>query len=464
MVEDTGSLESSWDYGEWDVALTSSPFPLKAEQKVKFKALSDAVKTGDPRQSDFLKEELKLIIARQVHAYKETFKQQIDFIKGLQSSEDDRVKKIMVTLSGYTNTLADRLNRNLRNVGKTSSLTGNTITLNLGNMLNLAHILIAFSLVPPLEKDVFVFRGTTPGHKNEPPKSLVSTSFVKEAIMHFSGTKRTAVGDNSCCVFVIKVKAGSRVLPMMNLSGKESIDAELEILLEAVNPTENLLTYHTTKNFNGMDHLYYTYDNSSKNYDDAIAALNNVLESTSSFNNVTDMLNLKSLTFTVKPTALQTFFNFFTPGKEEESFGTQLYGEESEEVPPAAPTLKKAKIRRSPPQSSKPPVIDFEKFGASPQKIRKIPTAPKLIIPTITPTTPLKIEAKTPVLKTTTPPVKSSNLIPSQKAELKKQVTESLKSSLSINIPQLYIRNPKYVQMVLMIAELQMRILEMLSR
>lgn len=79
-----------------------------------------------------------------------------------------------------------------------------------------------FKRVPPLEDDILVYRGVTVKHKFGVLAGFISTSYNFATAITFADKQK------QCCIFIIRVPAGAKVLPVEDLSVTSN---EGEILL-----------------------------------------------------------------------------------------------------------------------------------------------------------------------------------------------------------------------------------------
>ena len=88
------------------------------------------------------------------------------------------------------------------------------------------NMLKGFDLITPTKKDIVLYRGLENIDRismNRLKSQFISTSTSRKIAEAFS--------DKECCVLVIKVLAGSRILPLLELS---DIRSELEILIPPI--------------------------------------------------------------------------------------------------------------------------------------------------------------------------------------------------------------------------------------
>ncbi len=157
--------------------------------------------------------------------YYQLFKKQIQYLDCVDSS-------IKIALSKYSRGEYTIINQKLRS-GKT-------------NDKDIKRIDYVFKHIPPIEKDIIVYRGINFSTKIDAidslSKSYASTSLSKETADSFV--------KNNCCLFSICIPKGSSVLPMMSFS---RYPQEKEILLPPggiYTPLKDLeLVYHEPKTF-----------------------------------------------------------------------------------------------------------------------------------------------------------------------------------------------------------------------
>jgi hypothetical protein len=157
--------------------------------------------------------------------YYQLFKKQIQYLDCIDS-------KIKIALSKYSHGGYVNINEKLRS-GKLDDK----------DVKRIEHV---FKNIPPIEKDVIVYRGINFSTKIDAidslSKSYASTSLSKETADSFI--------KNNCCLFSICIPKGSSVLPMMPFS---RYPQEKEILLPTggtYTPLKDLeLVYHESKVF-----------------------------------------------------------------------------------------------------------------------------------------------------------------------------------------------------------------------
>lgn len=131
-----------------------------------------------------------------------TLERQFDYVNSLSS-------EIKSSLKNYTVHSFEYLNKRLRQ----------TISLSDEQKELVKNIDKAFNTVPLLDKPITVYRGIAEDYIPS-LSSYVSTSYVKEKAIFFSAMK--------CCLLVITIPSGSKILPLEDISESRS---EKEILL-----------------------------------------------------------------------------------------------------------------------------------------------------------------------------------------------------------------------------------------
>ena len=109
-----------------------------------------------------------------------------------------------------------------------------------------------FEMVPPIEKDIVVYRGVTKRHSFGILNGYISTSYDYDTAMDF--TDRYTDNDH-CCIFVITIPSGSKVLPIEDVSANRS---EGEILL----PRSGFFEVKDSYNKYGMETYALLYHSS----------------------------------------------------------------------------------------------------------------------------------------------------------------------------------------------------------
>lgn len=106
-----------------------------------------------------------------------------------------------------------------------------------------------FRNVPPTDVPIIVFRGVTRKHEFGILPGYISTSYDIKRAFEFADK------DLECCIFVITIPVGSKVLPVEEISEHKQ---EGEILL----PRSSNFKLVQTDNINGMDYFYLILDHS----------------------------------------------------------------------------------------------------------------------------------------------------------------------------------------------------------
>lgn len=147
-------------------------------------------------------------------------KPQYEFVKNL---DKDTKETLRLYIEGYHNAV---LNRYL--MGRETSLPPLTKKL----YITLARV---FKEIEPVKTPFIVYRGARRNQISE--NIFVSTSSDKSLAEFFA--------DDECCLFIINVSSGCKVLPMKNMNDIKTLDFEEEYLLNRGN--RYIITHETVE-------------------------------------------------------------------------------------------------------------------------------------------------------------------------------------------------------------------------